>query len=71
MRFLSLFPSVTFLFHLSSDFKLAGPGSNTHSILIIFMDQKNMISMATAPGFEQISALKVLSFFLGLYFVLI
>jgi len=31
------------------------------------MDQKNMISMATAPGFEQISALKVISLF-GLVF---
>lgn len=52
-----------FILLLFSDFKLAGPGSNTHAILTIFMDQKNMISMATAPGFEQISALKVISLF--------
>lgn len=55
------FPSIIFISLLFSYFKLAGPGSNTHAILMIFMDQKNMISMATAPGFEQISALKVLS----------
>lgn len=69
MRFLSLFFFlVIFISLLFSDFKLAGPGSNTHAILTIFMDQKNMISMATAPGFEQISSLKVL--FLFLVFIL-
>lgn len=55
------FPSVILISLLFSDLKPPGPHSNTHSILMIFMDQKNMISMATAPSFEQIAALKVLS----------
>lgn len=69
--YIFFFSSVIFISLLFSYFKLAGLGSNTHAILTIFMDQKNMISMATAPGFEQISALKVLFLFLVFYFVLI
>lgn len=58
---------VIFISLLFFYFKLAGLGSNTHAILMIFMDQKNMISMATAPGFEQISALKVLFYLFNFF----